>query len=173
MTLPAKSTQSDVQEFKKLAPGTSYSVSAEINYNDGGSGTLKAITIRTSGAPSTGNFVWKYSGYSEAGKLILGSEKMQDFGFYVDADEWKSLISNIKNKLQARGMYDAGAYPMSENEISSGKEFKAKYFNQVRFAIGSLANFDDVPELKEDKNSGDIITAKDLNELMDHINRVN
>lgn len=171
MALPAKSTQSNVQEFKKLDPGTSYSVSAEINYNDSGSGTLKAITIRTSGAPSTGNFVWTYSGYNDSGKLIHGNEKMQGFGFYISPDEWKALVNNVRNKLQARNISTVN-YPMNDT-MSVGSDFKALYFNQVRKAISAFASFDDTPEIKIDKKAGDKITAEHLNSLMDHVNRVN
>lgn len=170
MVIASNAAQSNVQEFTNLQPGTAYVVSATINYANGSEGSLGSRTISTTGVPSTGLFKWTYAGYNDSGKLIQGTEKMPGYGYYIHADEWNDLIANVKSKLQARGMYSESNYPMTI--VSSGYEFKAEYFNDVRFAIGSLANFDDVPELKKDKLPGDEITAKHMNSLMDHINRV-
>lgn len=95
-----------------------------------------------------------------------GSPKNSGKQFNVTASEWNRLIQNIKDvHIYKLGGYNSSSYPMSN--VSSGQQFYAQRFNEVRFAIGSL-NSTGI----NNKYKGDTIYASELNILKDKLNAI-
>lgn len=169
MELLPNRQSSDVKTFYNLQQATGYEVGCTVTNIVGyGDKTLDNITIFTAGIPITGNFVWTYKGYNPTtGELERGWDKVKGYGYYVGADEWNGLIANVKSKLQARSLYSSTTYPLTA--VSSGMDFKATYFNEVRNAVGRLASLSEI----DSKVTGDDVRAvEDLNRIVDRINTI-
>ena len=63
------------------------------------------------------------------------------------------------------GSYNPSLYPMTN--VSSGQQFYASRFNELRFAIGSL-NSTGI----NNKYKGDTLFANELNTLKDKLNQI-
>lgn len=143
--------------FTGLEAGTTYNVTATIYYytTDGTnmSTTLSSsfTTEANSGRPS--NFSWD-------------TAKTSGNSFNVTASEWNRLIDKVKAfHIYVNGDYNESLYPMTK--VSKGDTFLASYFNQVRFAIGSLASTG-----MSNKSKGDTIYASDLNKIVSCLNSI-
>lgn len=91
------------------------------------------------------------------------NSKSSNKSFNVTAEEWNRLIDTVIAVHEYMGEYNESAYPMTK--VEKGEPFYADYFNEVRFAIGSVYSTG-----LSDKSSGDPIKASDLNQLVTSIN---
>lgn len=95
--------------------------------------------------------------------------KIQNQPFNIKATEWNRLIQNIKDvHIYKKGYYDSSAYRLTD--VEKYWEFSHEFFNEVRFAIGSLS----IPTGLADKSRGDPIIAHELdgtNSIIDILNR--
>lgn len=143
--------------FSGLEAGTEYEVVATIYYYTA-NGTNLSSTI-------TGSFTTE-EGASRPSNFSWDTAKTSGGGFNVTASEWNRLINKVKNfHIYVLGEYDEDAYPMTK--VTKGETFKASYFNEVRFAIGSLASTG-----LSNKYKGDTIFASDLNKLVSALNSI-
>ena len=92
--------------------------------------------------------------------------KIQGQPFNITATEWNGLVQNVKDvHVYKLGSYNSSQYPMTT--VTSGNQIKALYFNQVKFAIGSL-NATGI----SDKSAGNAILASDLNTIIEKLNTI-
>ena len=117
---------------------------------------------------------WYRAGYqsvtipsSRPDKFYWDTPKTSGLKFNIKASEWNRLIQNVKDMhVYKLGSYNSSQYPMSN--VSSGQQFYASRFNEVRFAIGSL-----ISTGINNKYKGDTIYASELNILKDKLNQIN
>lgn len=143
--------------FTGLTTGQSYSFYAKSRFTINNTTIWSAnqsdtITAKPS-SPRPSNFYWDTS-------KVTGQQ------FNVTASEWNRLIQNVKDvHIYKLGGYNSSSYPMSN--VSSGQQFYAQRFNEVRFAIGSLNSTGISTKYK-----GDTIYASELNILKDKLNAI-
>ncbi len=138
--------------YQKLTPNTEYKVSVSGKW-DGTWYLIDTIYVTTAAKARPPYFSWD-------------TPKNSGQQFNVTASEWNRLIQNIKDvHIYKLGGYNSSSYPMSN--VSSGQQFYAQRFNEVRFAIGSL-NSTGI----NNKYKGDTIYASELNILKDKLNAI-
>lgn len=144
-------TSTDLK-FSNLQSNTTYTLEVEINW-DGIWYSRPNVTFTTTIGLRPPQFYWD-------------TPKISGQIFDVKATEWNRLIQNTKDMhIYKLGSYNPSLYPMTN--VSSGQQFYASRFNELRFAIGSL-NSTGI----NNKYKGDTLFANELNNLKDKLNQI-
>lgn len=145
--------------FTGLSSGTAYSFYARSRF------FIHSTTIWSA---NTSNTVSAKTQDPRPAKFYWDNAKIQGQPFNIKATEWNRLIQNIKDvHVYKLGSYSSSQYPMTN--VSQGQSVLHNFFNEVRFAIGSL-----IATGISSKSKGDIIYAHEFdgtNSIVDTLNK--
>lgn len=144
MSLGAEVSSSRTKWFSGLRPNTEYEISAEI-YKESGLITTLYRTVKTE--TNIEPFSWDYPKRSGADVNLTASE-------------WNKFTSFINEVRDANGY---SSYDF--DRVYSGNIIRGNYYKQARAAISPMTSYY-IPY----RETGDIIYAADLNNLVDAAN---
>ena len=148
--------RSGTATFNGLTPGTTYYFSAELVYSGStervpSSGYYSAMTTGTASTPRPSNFSWTYT-------------KSSGSSFNLYAFEWNNFFARIN---EFRTYKNLSTY--SFTTAVSSYDFYAYMYNQAITAISAMSPSVSLPPTR---NSGNIIYAANINQLVSSLNSI-